>query len=820
MPNENNSNSATQNPSVSTPNEIKHLVLAGGGAKGALYPGALTALEHIDVLKNIQTVAGSSAGALTSAMLAVGLTPDEIDEQFKSKSFADFLKTTKLTEGGAFSVGSLRRHVNEVLYTHLAKKLNHLYEKHKNVIKSRADREFIWHLQTQLVTARRNQFAHPTFNDLARLTQIFDGLDEDNPHPFKQLVVTMTEYESGSKEGKTVYCKADKGEERNPFGDRPIAEVVACSACLPIVFAPVTMYGKVYRDGGIYDNTPIKGIDPEEREQTLALVFEDSSLAHEQAIFSKDEPVLAEPQFGDKVIETAFDASLPHCIFNDATTVRQHAAKVIRLMVPEGLDVATMKLTPELAAKATINGFMSVMTWAKAFYPSTTSTEEVAHPSVSIDDQTLTSDLSDALYAQLEQQKALLTEKATLLQELTTLNHKKASLERSRDFITKFNINATIISRSVKELGTTINGSQERINIIDRELEQIESETTRLSSQLLETKIYARHFLTSQILAWKESIELLDNPIFKPALLNFIDDIYQASKNIDDGKFFANHVTKISILIHRLSEPLNDNNKAKIFESIGELLLLFSDKATIEDAFHAHTNTLTRAIEHQSLLSELKAQVKQLPDKEQEADISDMLSDIEHQMRRIYQHQLDDRCANKLSDVLHTTQEWFCNILDASKLVQEEKENILSASQKTVSIEQKTATEDTTVSETRAPLVKTMYQKAETYADLTLSASSSEKTLTAIASVRTTTAVLRSKIEWLINSTSINNDEESKTDSRLLRTFDRISQAVTRFFTATVTAVKPSNIAGFWRRKSVAPEAPAAQETSRPAAAA
>lgn len=42
----------------------KNLVLEGGGIRGLAYPGALQVLEGKGVLKNINRVAGTSAGAI------------------------------------------------------------------------------------------------------------------------------------------------------------------------------------------------------------------------------------------------------------------------------------------------------------------------------------------------------------------------------------------------------------------------------------------------------------------------------------------------------------------------------------------------------------------------------------------------------------------------------------------------------------------------------------------------------------------------------------------------------------------------------------
>ena len=54
------------------------LVFKGGGAKGAIYPGALKALEDAGVMPYIKRVAGASAGAVTAALIAIGLSAEQL----------------------------------------------------------------------------------------------------------------------------------------------------------------------------------------------------------------------------------------------------------------------------------------------------------------------------------------------------------------------------------------------------------------------------------------------------------------------------------------------------------------------------------------------------------------------------------------------------------------------------------------------------------------------------------------------------------------------------------------------------------------------
>lgn len=60
--------------------EIDFLAFSGGGAKGVIYAGVVEALEHEKILHNIKAVAGSSAGAITAACVATGITSEAFTE--------------------------------------------------------------------------------------------------------------------------------------------------------------------------------------------------------------------------------------------------------------------------------------------------------------------------------------------------------------------------------------------------------------------------------------------------------------------------------------------------------------------------------------------------------------------------------------------------------------------------------------------------------------------------------------------------------------------------------------------------------------------
>ena len=58
--------------------QFRNLVFEGGGVKGIAYAGAVAVLEDKEILPDIRRVAGTSAGAITAVLLALGASPQSV----------------------------------------------------------------------------------------------------------------------------------------------------------------------------------------------------------------------------------------------------------------------------------------------------------------------------------------------------------------------------------------------------------------------------------------------------------------------------------------------------------------------------------------------------------------------------------------------------------------------------------------------------------------------------------------------------------------------------------------------------------------------
>ena len=66
---------------------ITNLAFKGGGVLGIAYAGAIQVLQDQKILQQVQRVAGTSAGAITAALVSLKYTAEEIYSIVQSTDF-------------------------------------------------------------------------------------------------------------------------------------------------------------------------------------------------------------------------------------------------------------------------------------------------------------------------------------------------------------------------------------------------------------------------------------------------------------------------------------------------------------------------------------------------------------------------------------------------------------------------------------------------------------------------------------------------------------------------------------------------------------
>ncbi|HLL84974.1 MAG TPA: patatin-like phospholipase family protein, partial [Longimicrobium sp.] len=203
---------------------IRNLVFQGGGVKGIAYAGAIEVLEQRGQLKDVARVAGTSAGSITAALLAVGAGSADINQILRTTMFSSF------TDGGGWIFGAAMRLLSK-------------YGIYKGDTLLRWMRKNIGDI-TQRLTGKSQPDL--TFAQLRALAQ-------SKPGVCRELYTISTNL---TQQRPEVFSA-----ESTP--DVAIALAVRMSVSIPFYFEAVPFGGNMYVDGGVSWNYPIDLFDGE-----------------------------------------------------------------------------------------------------------------------------------------------------------------------------------------------------------------------------------------------------------------------------------------------------------------------------------------------------------------------------------------------------------------------------------------------------------------------------------------------------------------------------------------------------------------------------
>lgn len=293
------------------------LVFSGGGIKGLAYVGAIKALEEKKLFQKVKRFAGASAGAITAALLAIGMSADELDEQMSSVDFATFLKKSNVD------------------------------------IEALVDKPLEFCLEAPAViideATKRGLCDGSVF--VQWLTSMFKLKGFDETTTFAQL------YEKTGNELTIVLCYANCSKtvlacrKNDEIGDMPIITAVRGSMSIPFVFEPLTWNNNTYVDGGTMYNYPIEVFDEEiSPEKTLGFIL------------STQSSILTPPRKED-------DGILSHlaCIYDAIMNVsyeycfRMENHHRTIFIDPAGIGTLNFKLTEDQNKSLKDNGYKATM---------------------------------------------------------------------------------------------------------------------------------------------------------------------------------------------------------------------------------------------------------------------------------------------------------------------------------------------------------------------------------------------------------------------------------------------------------------------------
>lgn len=192
------------------------LVLSGGGAKGIAHIGVIQALEENDI--PIDYITGTSMGTIVGGLYACGYTPHEMLELILSRGFS-YWSTGKIDP-------DLRYYFTDGDATPA------LFSMPLGRQPAAADS-----VPASLISPLPMSFA---------FMELFSTYTAQCGGDFNRLFVPF-------------HCVASdvEAKRKQVFRSGRLGDAIRASMSFPIVFQPTTIDGRLYYDGGIYDNFPV-----------------------------------------------------------------------------------------------------------------------------------------------------------------------------------------------------------------------------------------------------------------------------------------------------------------------------------------------------------------------------------------------------------------------------------------------------------------------------------------------------------------------------------------------------------------------------------
>lgn len=217
------------------------LVLSGGGLRGGAHIGALKVFERVGLLKEVQVVAGTSAGSIVGAMLASGTSVSAIEEAILRIKGAPCDQLLDLNLGG---------------------------------LRDAACRQDLGRLNGFLGGKALGDLVDDNLTHIRRFTD-YTTLPPDQQDKVKDLLLVAVNLDNGKK---TVFCdpaRYTSYDEGVLCGRLTLAEAARASSSQPVVLTPFvcpagegctcgqsgpggTATPQAFVDGAVRENCPVK----------------------------------------------------------------------------------------------------------------------------------------------------------------------------------------------------------------------------------------------------------------------------------------------------------------------------------------------------------------------------------------------------------------------------------------------------------------------------------------------------------------------------------------------------------------------------------
>lgn len=307
----------------------ENLVFQGGGPKGIAYVGALEEYQKRfssplrDALGDVQRVAGTSAGAITAALVALNVTPEKIRQILSLTDLKAFVGGQEFKS--VWTLDGMRAFIKNA----------YALSQKTGLVDGETFR--LW-METQIKDSLGSDYKkNMTLGDLANLKKA--------GKPYKHLFVIGTHVNDASGTARMEIFSS----ENDSMKDYIISDIIRISMSIPGVFTPHQIHFRnnknerkpysdgLYVDGGIVNNFPITIFDNPKYQQAHStgdtpLLFNKKTLGF--SLLSPDEINRFKTEYGENaqqksengydilsaVLSTVYNNELAH--FNEADLTR------------------------------------------------------------------------------------------------------------------------------------------------------------------------------------------------------------------------------------------------------------------------------------------------------------------------------------------------------------------------------------------------------------------------------------------------------------------------------------------------------------------
>lgn len=273
---------------------VTSLVLSGGGAKGIAFSGVVRALEDTQKLQGIQSISGSSAGAISAALIASGMGAEAFDRLSDGIDLPSLLNSTDAVtawmQEASSTLGKLVGRLpgavgstSQLLMTLLPRLQSEAFPL-EELVRNESRGSILGHIaqtpretrsaEVMRIADRLSAGSGPTFGDLEVLNRHIPAI--------KQLNITGIGMFAGRPQ--LVVFNASLTPQMD------IARAAHISGSLPLVFKSPVEQGHgfqasaestAFKDGGLLLNTPAPG--------GVDRLFPESPLAKSESLIVKFE---------------------------------------------------------------------------------------------------------------------------------------------------------------------------------------------------------------------------------------------------------------------------------------------------------------------------------------------------------------------------------------------------------------------------------------------------------------------------------------------------------------------------------------------------